>query len=135
MAKKSNLTVSDIVSVLRTGLEEADQAAFEAYLGCELGALRKMVGDDVISGFKLSGKGDKSKGTLTGAKVDFKGGHNTATVCIHFACLMLSESGKLGILPFTVDVSEYCANWKARRDAKARIEAANASTKTETVPA
>jgi len=119
MAKK-NVTVEDILEVCHTGLEsQEDSVAFAAFCASELGEIRKMSADGELSAFVLKGKGDKAKGSYKGATVEFKGGHNAATLVIHFGCLMLRQAETLGILPIKVDVSGICAAWKARRDRKA----------------
>jgi hypothetical protein len=118
MAKR-NITLEDILAVVHTGLtEESDVKAFTAFCESELGEIRKMSADGELSAFALKGKGDKAKGSYRGATVEFKGGHNAATMVIHFGCLMLKQAETLGILPVKADVSEICAAWKARRDRK-----------------
>ena len=114
MAKK-NLTVAAVLSVVNTGLSGDDATAFEGYLSAELGALKALGAEDAFSAFRLTGKGDKAKGAYTGAKVEFKGGHNTATYVIHYASMVLHEAEKLGINPPTLDFSPLCENWLARR--------------------
>lgn len=125
MAK--NYTVDSILEVVRTGLEGEEATAFRAYCACELGALKAIAGDDMFAGLKLKGKGDKAKGVYNGAKVEFKGGHNAATIVLHFGALILKESDSLGYLPPTVDMSQVCAAWAARRRASKPVsEPANA---------
>lgn len=127
MAKR-NMTVSDLIEVVHTGLtEESDVKAFTAYCEAELGEIRKMSADGELSAFALKGKGDKAKGTYRGATVEFKGGHNAATLVIHFGCLMIRQAEALGILPVKADCSAICQAWKARRDRKAVQDTAPAN--------
>lgn len=112
---KQNVTVERILSVVETGLTGDDAEAFKGFLSAELGALKALGAEDAFSAFKLTGKGDKAKGVYTGSKVEFKGGHNTATYVIHFATMTLHEAEKLGINPPVVDFSPLCENWLARR--------------------
>lgn len=113
---KTNYTVDGLLDAVSTGLEGEDLAAFKAFCQCELGAIKKLAGDDMFAGLRLKGKGDKAKGTYNGAKVEFKGGHNAATLVMSFACLVLKEADGLGILPPTVDCSQICTAWKERRE-------------------
>lgn len=113
---KANYTVESLFEVVTTGLEGEDLQAFKAFCACELGAIKSMVGDDMFAGLRLKGKGDKAKGTYNGAKVEFKGGHNAATLVMNFAVLVLKEADGLGILPPVVDCRQICEAWRARRE-------------------
>jgi len=119
MAKK-NTSVSDVLAVVSTGLVGEEAEAFERYLSTELGALKAEGGEDVFSMFRLTGKGDKAKGTYAGPRVEFKG-HNTAKIVIHFAAMALNEANKLGIVPPIVSCTQYCEAWAARRRKAAEV--------------
>lgn len=117
-----NYTVDSILEVVKTGLEGEEATAFRAYCACELGALKALAGDDMFAGLKLKGKGDKAKGVYNGARVEFKGGHNAATIVLHFGAMILKESDSLGYLPPIVDMSQVCNAWAARRRATKPVE-------------
>ena len=114
MAKR-NYSAENLIASVKTGLDGEEAAAFLRYCQSELGAIKAMAGDDVFAGLTLKGKADEAKGTYNGAKIEFKGGHNTATIVMHFAGLVLKQADSLGIVPPVVDVSEYCSAWAERR--------------------
>jgi len=120
MAKK-NVNVESILEVVSTGLDGEDLVAFKGFMAAELGAIKAGAGDDVFAGLKLTGKGDKAKGTYNGARVEFKGGHNAALRVIHFGCILLKEADSLGILPPVVDMSPTCKAWASKRAGKKEV--------------
>lgn len=124
MAKRI-FTVETVLSVVDTGLTGPDKEAFTGYLSAELGALRAELGDaGVFGGITLKGKGDKAKGVFDGGRLEFNGGHNTARLVIHFACLVVKQADTLGIVPPTVNVRPFVQGWLDRRMAKAAMATA-----------
>lgn len=124
MAKRI-YTVESILSVVRTGLTGDDARSFEGFVSAELGAYKaELAKGDSFGGLTLKGKGDKAKGTFSGGEWQFSGGHNAASLCIHFGCLAWKQADTLGILPPTIDMSTICEAWRTRRARKA--EAAEA---------
>lgn len=118
---KSNILPSKLVSdFCVTGLSDADDIkAFAAFCDSEGGALAKLA-DGEFRGLKLTGKGDKAKGTYKGAQVKFNGGHNAATIALHAATQAWETCESLG-LPYgaiKADVSTIALHWKAKRDNK-----------------
>jgi len=116
---KVNWTVETILSVVHTGLDGAEAKAFQGYCQAEIGALLKEAsGTGGWGSLKLKGKGDKAAGTFKGPEYKFTGGHNAATLVLHFAELVLSQADKLGVLPPRVDCSGICQAWAKRRAAR-----------------
>ena len=113
------VSVESLLQFVSLGLEGDELRAFTAYLDSELGSIRKEFSDrELFGGLVLKGKGDKQKGTYDGGKHEFTGGHNPATLVIHFACLIKKQGDSLGIVPPIVDCSGICKAWAARRARK-----------------
>lgn len=134
---KSNILPSTLVNdFCVTGLTDAaDIKAFAAFCDSEGGNLAKLA-DGEFRGLKLTGKGDKAKGTYKGAQVKFNGGHNAATIALHAATQAWETCESLG-LPYgaiKADVSVIALNWKSKRDKKSTDTAKPADNKPESAP-
>lgn len=109
------IDIDDLLTVQISGLNDTDDVAWQEYLRSQYGAY-EADRNKSTKGVRIQGKEDKAKTKIRGGDIEFKG-HNLALAVLHLCTDVVTMCQNTGyILPKGIDVSNWAAAWKERRD-------------------